>query len=624
MARSRVVLLFALSCSLATLTGCPKDPFDPETWIEKLDDPKEVERSVQELERLRDPVAIKPLAAIWKKHNKWSRALRAIITIAGTHDEKTGKGPYWEDAIPVLEETVKDYDPSDKRSVEDAVIACDALGQARSPGSVAVLIDAANGPGAKTLPKLSAGQNVRIAALKALGNYGGNDKAVETLVAVLSVIDPKVQLIQLNAAAANALAATQDPKALQPLLRALFEASPIYHQVRAAVTRIGKPAIPELIKIFEGKHDAINKFAAEAGFATDCEKEEGPDTRCQAPGNLQFKAANLLGDLRAKEAVPVLTAALGRPGRVAFYDMATGNKGPSTHAAVLDALRKIGEPKTAGAVLTYASDPATAKDVQAIAIDVYSMLATDDAGLGFLAEKLKSDAEDEDVRRASGLAYSRLVRKKEELAPLQFMIDRYTREAKEFDGKAARASKKDDKEKLEGNAADYRDFAMLFEQYKARASVGIKCKADPGCYVSFLDKPTDDVIKELGVTVDPKAKRSAREAFRTAALERALIDVIKLGPKAEAGMPALLKTVEVTDRIIRDGVLLALPRVATQPCDACATRLHEVIESQKGQTTLDYLTADTRIVLNYFLAGGAKVTAAAPAGGAPAAKPKAE
>jgi hypothetical protein len=119
------------------------------------------------------------------------------------------------------------------------------------------------------------------------------------------------------------------------------------------------------------------------------------------------------------------------------------------------------------------------------------------------------------------------------------------------------------------------------------------------------------VIKDLGVKLDAKAKKSEREAFRIAALERALIEVAKLGAKAAAGMTALLKNAEVTDRIIRQGVLLALGKVATHPCNACATRLDQVIEMQKGQTTLDYLTADTRIVLNYFVANGARVDAAA-------------
>jgi hypothetical protein len=598
---------FALSIlALAALTGCPKDPYDAQTWIDKLEEPAEVERAVQELERLKDPKAIKPLGDTWKKHNKWSKALRAIIVIA-SHKNDKGEAQ-WDKAVPILEEAVRDYDASDKRSVEDAIVAADALRRAKHPDSVGVLIDAANGPAAKALPKLSQGQNVRIAALKALGSYGGNERAVDTLVAVLAVADPKTQLIQLNAAAANALAETQNPKALQPLLRALFEASPIYQQVRAAVTRIGKPAIPELIKIFKGEHAEINKFASENGFATDCEKAQGPETKCKAPGNLQFKSAAILGDLRATEAVPVLTAALAKPGKVSFFDPGSGAPGPSSHTAILDALRQIGDPGAADAVLAYVRDPATDDEVRPIAIDVYSMLALDQKGMDWLAAEMKNDQQDiEEIRKSAGQAYGRLVRLDKELGAIQFMIDRYNKQATDLEAKAAKASKQDDKDQMLGNADGYRSLAALFEQHKTRAMVGIKCKADPACYIGFLDKSTDDVVKDLGIKLRENAKKAEREGFRIAALERSLIEVAKLGDKAQAALPALLKNAEVTDRIIRQGVLLAMTKVAKEPCHECATRLNEVVEKQKDQTTLDYLTADTRIVLNYFLATGGKV-----------------
>jgi hypothetical protein len=620
LASRTLLLVFLAASAVGTLTGCPKDPYDPDTWIAKLDDPGEVEAAVQELERLKDPKAIKPLGQVWKKHNKWSRALRAILTIGSTKDAK-GQAQ-WADAVPFLEEAVRDYDPSDKRSVEDAVVACDALGKAAAPSSAAVLVEAANGPGAKALPKLSSGQNVRIAALKALGAYGANDRAVETLIAVLGVADPKVQLIQLNAAAANALAETQSPKALQPLLRALFEASPIYQQVRAAITRLGKPAIPELLKIFKGEHAAINKFAEESGFATDCDKAQGPETKCKAPGNLEFKSAALLGDLRATEAIGPLTEALGRPAKVSFFDPGSGAPGPLSHTAVLDALRQIGDPKASAAVLAYVKNPSTDDTVRPMAIDVYSMLAVDQDGIAYLANELRNTAEgSEESSKAAAMAYARLVRRADEIGSLQAIIDANAKKAAEAEARAAKASSPADKDKASGEAADYRDYATLFEQHKARAMVGVKCKADPACYIGYLDKSTDDVIKDLGIKADPKWKKATRDGFRTAALERALIEIAKLGPKAAAALPGLLANAEVTDRIIRQGVLLAMARVAKLPCDACATRLAAVVDAQKDQTTLDYLTADTRIVLNYFVATGGKIAEpAAPGTAAAAAK----
>ena len=79
-----------------------------------------------------------------------------------------------------------------------------------------------------------------------------------------------------------------------------------------------------------------------------------------------------------------------------------------------------------------------------------------------------------------------------------------------------------------------------------------------------------------------------------------------MGKKAEPAFDDLLKHAESTERIVRQGVLLALQEVAPEPCNACVTRLEEIIEAQSAQMTLDYLTADTRVVLNYFKAKGGK------------------
>ena len=54
--RNLTVLCFA-GLVAVTSTGCPEDQFDANTWVKKLDDSKEVERAVTELERLGDPKA---------------------------------------------------------------------------------------------------------------------------------------------------------------------------------------------------------------------------------------------------------------------------------------------------------------------------------------------------------------------------------------------------------------------------------------------------------------------------------------------------------------------------------------------------------------------------------------
>ena len=54
----------ALILVLMAAAACQKDPHDPETWIEKLDDPADLDEAVRHLERLKHPSAIAPLAWI--------------------------------------------------------------------------------------------------------------------------------------------------------------------------------------------------------------------------------------------------------------------------------------------------------------------------------------------------------------------------------------------------------------------------------------------------------------------------------------------------------------------------------------------------------------------------------
>jgi hypothetical protein len=585
---------------LLVLTACPKDPYDPQTWIAKLDDPLELKQAVTELQRLKDPVAIEPLGAAWRKHNRDSSILRVIIELAGQPgNEKSAK---WDKAIPILIEAVEEFDVGDRRSIEDAAVAAEALGRAGAKEAVPVLVAAAN----KKMPRLSPGQRVRVSALRALGYFGSDDRAIDTLTKVLAA-NPEEQPVTLNAAAARALAETGNPKAIQPLLKALYALAPIYQQVRAAVTRIGPPAVPELIKVFKGEHAELNSYASAEGFAVNCAKGEGPNTTCKAPSNLEFKAAALLGDLRAKEALPLLTSGLSRPARVAFYDPQSGAPGPTQHAAILDALRIIGAPDSADAIRKYWADEKTDDAIRPLAIDVYSMVAQKGEGLDLLGKWIKDDEQEEELRRAAALGYARLVTRDAELEPLEYMIKRYRDEAQKKQQEAQKARSDEDKEELKGQAAGYRSFQRLFEQHRARARVGISCSGkDASCLQAFLDKTPDEVVAWLGAGKGDDLKKQDRESFKIAVQERALIDLAKMGRKASAATQTLLKLADTTDGIVRQGILMALAQVADLPCKKCVERLDEIIESQKDQTTLDRLTAETRIAANYFRWAGAQ------------------
>lgn len=616
----RSALATAVCVSALALSGCPKDPYDPQTWVDKLDDPHEFDMAVTKLGDLGCPEAIEPLGKAWRKHNKNSKVLRTIISLADQPDVKKGDnqdcpdasdGPYWDDAVPILIEAVEEFDLGDRREIEDAAAAAEALGRSKNTDAVQTLISAAT----RKMPKLSEGQRVRLAATSALGAFGENPRAIDTLIKILTT-DPKEQLPQLNAAAANALAVTGSEKAIEPLLVALFEIAPIYPQVRSALSRVGKPAIAELLKVFKGKHAKINELAKEHGFATDCDKEMGPNSKCKAPGNLKFKSAALLGDLRATKAVPALIAALGDSANVSFFDPKSGAPGPPDHNAILDALRNIGGPKAIDAVYDYMKASSTDDQTRPLAIDVYSMLSRDTKALKWLGDLFQDGSQEEQMRAAAALAYARLVRKKAQLKPIQKVIDMQLDKAKEWDAKAEKAEKaaakakneeeksekEEEKSNAEATASDYRGFAREYEQHKTRAMVGVECGDKPECYAEFLNLNGKGVVERLKIANHRKGdmKKQDMAAYRIAALERSLIELAKLGSKASGVVDDLLEHADSTDRIIRQGVNLALVQAAPKPCEKCVERLEAVIEEQKSQTTLDYLTADTKIVKNYF------------------------
>jgi hypothetical protein len=627
MRASAVVLA---SVMLLAVTACPSDPYDPQTWIKKLDDPAEAATALQKLQQLKDPVAIPSLGAFWRKHNYPSKVLRTIIELADRVDVdgKTGQvklGPTYGPAVPFLIEAIDNFDIGDQQSIDDASVAADALGRAIQAGEndeeiTATLVNTAK----KIMPKLSPGQRVRIAATRALGYMKNSPRATDTLIEILGT-DLKKQPISLNAAAANALAEAASTRAIQPLLKAVFELPPIYQQCRTALAAIGEPVIPELIKIFEGKHADLEQYAKENNFANNCSAGRGPSTTCRAPGALRFKAAALLGDLRARHAVPMLTGALKSEPLPSFFDPQTGAPGPSTHNAVLDALRNIGDAKAADAVYAYLQAAGTSAEIKPMAMDVYSMLAVDRKALAYLSKIFLDDAADEQLRLAASLAYGRLAAQKSDLAPVEEMINRYKKPAdknqadaekqaklaeaeekagKELEAQALADSNKskagalkkkadahfskaedyrDQQAQLEDTSKGYRGYQRGFEETKMRAEVGIACGSDAACFAKYLDG--DDI--KTGSDGLPRA-------------ERALISIGKLGSKAEALLDTLLKHAHSTERIVRQGILLALPQIAKLPCDSCEKRLYEVIESQKDQTTLDYLTADTRITMYYF------------------------
>lgn len=561
--------LAAALAALVLVPACEKDPHDAQTWIDKLDDPTELDEAVRNLERLKDPRGIKPLGALWLKMNKPSKILRAMIAIAAPDPKATPPKPaYYDDAMPFIRKAVEEFDPTDERSIDDATVACDALGKSGKPEVVPLLIATVN----KEMPKLHPANRVRLSAVKALGHFK-DPRAVDTLVKIL-LTDPDKQKIYLNAAAALAIAETGDPKALPALTEGLLKFGPLYSQMRAGITRVGKPAVEKMKAMLQEKDPDSNKIAAGLNF-----KEK-------APGQLVFKAALLLGDLRARDAVPMMVAALKAEPKISYFDEKSGAPGPPSHMAILDGLLHIGDPSAAKAVFEYATSPKTDDWLRPKAIAVYSWLATDKSGLPQILKYVTDPNQDDSIRAEATIAYGRIASTEAEAKPIDDLIKEYDKKIAAAEAKGKKATNQADKDAAEFEKQMAEQWKFTLQETRYRIDVAIKCKSDPVCYGEAL--AGQDVAQ--GKPGLPRA-------------ERALVELYKMSEKGKPALEHMLKHSESSERLVREGILLAMPRVAPAPCNECRDRLLDVMERQASQTTLDNLNAETRVVYHYYLTG---------------------
>jgi hypothetical protein len=765
---ARAALTGMLALSLAALSGCPDDPYDADTWIDKLDDKTELERALTELARLKDPKSIGPLGEAWRDNNYPARILRVIIDVADqfnpekdefknissaaarrvdpddpkfkpteteTKDPKqreeiakaryeaekkrvygpfADNGPYWGKAVPYLKQAVELFleDDNNDRLIENAIASVDALGRAKEfgfdedPEVVETIIRAAT----VKVPADSKAQVVRIAALRALGKWPNNPRAADTLIKVLNA-DPEDQHVLVFAAAADALGYAQSVDAIDPLIRAMFELPVVYPFCRRSLVAIGKPAIKPLMDVFSHKHKKMEAFAKEHNFYTKCRGDKkvrgqvirnadlGGSKTCKAPKALEVKSANILGDLLAKQAIPMMLDELDEDPQASGYHPQTGAEFTNQHQAIFIALRKMGaNDKVAAKLLAYAQDTKKEDDLAAMAIDTYSFVTRETTALNWLdgvmtastdrAGKKQSGGDDTDiVALASSIAYSRLANERKHLKPFKEQIAKHKKAADSWEKKFEKANKeyekkrpkweeydekykeevvrpaiktweeankdlkKKDKDeydkkrkaqpwfevikkgKHKGRYAEHKKKKKEFEEIElannnaenkmnearglqraaeqnmARILVGIECKGDPKCLIGFAEKSADVIAKALNKDIEGADKwdPDAKKLLRVAAVERALLEIAKLGPKARPVADKMINDLlPQTERIIREGVLLALPHVVELPCTKCVAKLDEVIKDQENQTTLSALTADARVWRNFYRWAGVK------------------
>ncbi|MDB4958670.1 MAG: lyase domain protein repeat-containing protein [Myxococcales bacterium] len=177
-------------------------------------------------------------------------------------------------------------------------------------------------------------------------------------------------------------------------------------------------------------------------------------------------------------------------------------------------------------------------------------------------------------------------------------------------------------------AKAYKGYARMFQTHIARIEVAIRCK-DINCFADTLklaaDMKTgpDKAVENLKPYIKDLKDWGKEEklGLLEGEIERAMLELGKQGQKAGAMTDALLEAAKSDDRLIRQSILLALPKIAKVPCANCEAKLDVAIKAGEGKTTLGDLNLETTMLRNYFAWAGGK-TPSSPTPDAPAPTPE--
>lgn len=189
----------------------------------------------------------------------------------------------------------------------------------------------------------------------------------------------------------------------------------------------------------------------------------------------------------------------------------------------------------------------------------------------------------------------------------------------------------------DGAAKAYLAYAHMFQTHIARIEVALRCKQDMNCYVGTLkdvagpaaarDAAVDAAVKNLAPYIKglDKWTKDDRQSLLEGEVERAMLEIGKKGQAASNLTDKLLDSAKTNDRLIRQSIQLALPKIAKLPCANCEQKLDEAVKAGAGQSTLGDLNLETVMLRNYFAWAGGKtptVSTDVPDAPAPVAAPK--
>ncbi len=500
------------------------------------------------------------------------------------------------DVIVQYRGAIKGADPANPRSVEAAIKAIDLATMAKKTAILPDLVALLARPVDK---RLIAAQ---VAAAAAIPKLGAEAKA--SVDALTPVLDRKFPVgtanndlalhLALAGSAVNALAELKDPRAIVPTLRLIYRAPQLAQQARRAIVAYGPASIVEVRKLLRGEQVEINRLVKAEKLDLDC-----GTPLCQPVSLREFYAAILAGDLYDPSLADDLLELIKAPAQPAY--VIDGAPGPTQHQAAFDALRKLGNPATAPALLAMIKNPKTPIEDRTLAAAAYAFVSPDAKGIDDLGKIAADNTADDNLRQACADSFARLSVALADMKVIEGLAKRYLDAAAKKTAEAAKLKDPRDKKQAEQAATAYVGYARMFQTHMARIESGVACKTDPRCYVGVLDKTPADAVARMKPHIPGVDRWTAEEkqALWEATIDRGLIDVSKRGTAKPEVVDKLLAHAGSTERVVRQAILIALAKVAPRPCPACVTKLDEVIEADRTKSLGD-LTLDTALVRNYL------------------------
>ncbi len=293
------------------------------------------------------------------------------------------------------------------------------------------------------------------------------------------------------------------------------------------------------------------------------------------------------------------------------------------------------------------------------AAEAFARMSRDPRGISILQGLAKKyfDASAEKRKAADGKpkaeadkadkAYEKEKKTFEELkAKNQRLISDPTKSAEDI--RAATKEVKDAEQKLKGHklkhreatrpykeldnlAKAYKSFGRLFQYHIARIETGIRCKDNLDCYADTLKMKPEDIKKHVKAYIPDIDKEIVKDGKKEpewgkddlmrlleGSIERAMLELGKRGAAAAKYTDLLLDSAIADNRIIRQSILLALPKIAKLPCETCEAKLDKVLKAGEGKNALRELQTETQMMRNYFSWAGGKSPAKAKAEAEPA------